>query len=132
MKLNTLLALPMIVLSLQAKATIICSEVAAQSGAAQKEIVIEKVANVRSQVRYGIEYDDVWKVNIQINDIKNGQKTPLQNFEAIATTAGIQYDIDAKRKNGFELWRYLHDGSHDGFSLKGTDGKVSTYRLQCK
>jgi hypothetical protein len=132
MKLVTTLTLGIVMMTFQAQATVtVCKEIGANVNA-QKEVVIEDIANIRSQVPYGIDYDAVWKVKVQINEIKNGQRTQLQSFDAVATSADVVYNIDAKRKNGVEVWRFFDEENQDGFSMKSADGKTVTYRLNCQ
>ncbi|MBS1972508.1 MAG: hypothetical protein JSU04_19535 [Bdellovibrionales bacterium] len=132
MKLVTSLAFTIVMMTFQAQAaTTVCKETHATTST-QKEVVIEEIANIRSQAAYGIDYDAVWKVKVQINEIKNGQRTQLQSFNAVATSADVVYNIDAKRKNGVELWRYFDEENQDGFTMKSADGKTVTYRLNCQ
>lgn len=132
MKLVTSLAFTIVMMTFQAQAaTTVCKEINAKTSA-QKEVVIEEIANIRSQAAYGIDYDTVWKVKVQINEIRNGQRTQLQSFDAVATSADVVYNIDAKRKNGVEVWRYFDEEDQDGFTMKSADGKTVTYRLNCQ
>jgi len=131
MKISTLIALPVLVLSLQARASgkIVCVE--DTSNPTKKEIQIENIADIRKQVRYGLEYDDVWKVRVTINDLKKGQRTQLTSFEAVATSMDVTYDIDAEQKHGFKLWRYADEANQDGFSWHLEGGVKTTARLHC-
>lgn len=111
--------------------TFVCNELNGRNPH-KLQVVITELENITKRVSYGVHFDSVLLVQVELSEIFNGRKLKTKKFEAIAKTEDVLYNVTSVRENGFKFGMYMDEDDQNWIELTSSNGTKRKAHFRCE